>query len=39
MTSTTKRAEIRQTATCSTFHFASPAVLELLYSRVYGGKY
>ena len=24
---------------CSIFHFASPAVLELLYSRVYGGKY
>ena len=24
---------------CSIFHFASPAVLELLYSRVFGGKY
>ena len=24
---------------CSIFHFASPAVLELLYSRVYGGKH
>ena len=23
----------------SIFHFASPAVLELLYSRVFGGKY
>lgn len=24
---------------CSIFHFASPAVLERLYSRVFGGKY
>ena len=24
---------------CNIFHFASPAVLELLYSRVYGGKH
>ncbi len=23
---------------CSIFHFASPAILELLYSRVFGGK-